>query len=42
MSKIELETLFTSGNIGDVEIKNRIICSAKFTNLASKEGALFD
>ncbi len=38
MSKIALETLFSSGNIGNVEIKNRIIRSATFTNTASKEG----
>jgi 2,4-dienoyl-CoA reductase-like NADH-dependent reductase (Old Yellow Enzyme family) len=38
MSKVELKTLFSPGKIGNVQIKNRIIRSATFTNTASKEG----
>ena len=38
MSKIELKTLFSPEKIGSVEIKNRIIRSATFTNTASKMG----
>ena len=39
MSKIELKTLFSPEKIGDVQIKNRIIRSATFTNTASKQGS---
>ncbi len=35
---MELKTLFSPGRIGKVQIKNRIIRSATFTNMASEEG----
>ncbi|MFX1392442.1 MAG: NADH:flavin oxidoreductase [Promethearchaeota archaeon] len=38
MVKIELKTLFSPERIGKIQIKNRIIRSATFTNMASKEG----
>ena len=36
--KIKLNTLFSPGKIGKVQIKNRIIRSATFTNMASEQG----
>ena len=38
MIKMELTTLFSPGKIGKVQIKNRIIRSATFTNMASEQG----
>jgi len=38
MVKMELKTLFSPGKIGKVQIKNRIIRSATFTNMASEQG----
>jgi len=38
MDKMELKTLFSPGRIGKVQIKNRIIRSATFTNMASEQG----
>lgn len=35
---MELKTLFSPGKIGKVQIKNRIIRSATFTNMASEQG----
>ena len=35
---MELKTLFSPGRIGKVQIKNRIIRSATFTNMASEDG----
>jgi 2,4-dienoyl-CoA reductase-like NADH-dependent reductase (Old Yellow Enzyme family) len=39
---MELKTLFSSGKIGNVEIKNRIIRSATFTNAANADGTVTD
>ena len=38
MDKMELKTLFSPRRIGKVQIKNRIIRSATFTNMASEQG----
>ena len=38
MSKIELKILLSPGKIGNVQIKNRIIRSATYTNMASYDG----
>ncbi len=38
MINIKLETLFSPGKIGNIQIKNRIIRSATFTNMASEDG----
>ena len=38
MIEIELKTLFSPEKIGKIQIKNRIIRSATYTNMASEEG----
>jgi 2,4-dienoyl-CoA reductase-like NADH-dependent reductase (Old Yellow Enzyme family) len=42
MRNIELKMLFSPEKIGNVEVKNRIIRSATFTNTASKKGTPSD
>jgi 2,4-dienoyl-CoA reductase-like NADH-dependent reductase (Old Yellow Enzyme family) len=37
---MDLKTLFTPGKIGNVEIKNRIVRSATFTNAANADGTV--
>ena len=39
---MELKTLFSKGKIGNVEIKNRIVRSATFTNAANADGTVTD
>ena len=39
---MELENLFSSGKIGNVEIKNRIIRSATWTGTATEDGYITD
>lgn len=41
-NKVNLENLFSRGRIGNTHIKNRIVRSATFTRLASKEGFVTD
>ena len=42
MVEIELKSLFSSGKIGNVKIKNRIVRSATSENMATKDGQVSD